>query len=96
MTDPAAENQEPPLATKSDVETATLTILDAVARSQVATVKSVQAMREQNSNEHSRMQRIVEWMYDQTTSLMRRFGFLVDKNAPEPPIPPTAKKGPDA
>ena len=59
-------------------------IINVVRESAKEYEDAVEAMREQNSHEHSRMQRIHDWVASQIGRLMARFGFLHDKDSPGP------------
>lgn len=92
-------------ATKGDIDSAKNEVLSAIKESTAGikgTVResskdyedAVAAMRTQNSHEHGRMQRIHDWVASELGRIVRRFGFLSDKDAPEPPLNPPDDKSP--
>jgi hypothetical protein len=51
----------------------------------------IEAMRQQNSNEHGAHEAMTRDIKGKVDNIHRRFGFLDDPMKPEPPIPPGAK-----
>lgn len=54
--------------------------------------QQVENMRAQSSTEHGPMQDYIEWTYNQVKRMMARFGFIADRNFPEPPVSPRKPK----